>query len=464
MKDYRIFCLIFICFLLFSGCKTTVPKSVVSVMNGTSTTQSLDDNGEETTEGFTTESVNSLAETKAQSTSVSGSQTGIPLHSLTSTVSTTARIEQPKELRAMWIPYYELNFNDKSEAFFKTQINTMFENTKNDGYNAVFVHIRAYSDAFYPSKYFPWAKQLSGTQGKDPGFNPMQIMIAAAHSKGLLFYAWLNPFRVSTSSIDYTTLAETNPARVFATDKDKSNDDWTLISGNGIYYNPAVPEIQKLIINGVREIVNGYDVDGIYFDDYFYPTTDESFDKAAYQRYLATKPSNPLSLGDWRRTQINAFVSGTYRAIKTAKPYVHFGISPQANMDTNYNKLYADVKHWVENNGYVDSIMPQLYFGFEYNKIIANQSFNFNDLLTYWSKLKNNKNVKLYIALGIYKSGQTDNGSDEWINKTDIIQRQVALCRTVDNYSGFSMYSYSYFISTNKTNAEERNHLLTIMK
>ena len=366
----------------------------------------------------------------------------------------------PKELRAMWISYLELNFADKSEKNFKAQINTMFDTMKKDGFNAIFMHVRAFSDAYYPSSDFPWSKYLTGTQGKNPNYDPLLYMVNAAHSRGLQFYAWINPFRVSSSSTDYKKLASNNPARKYATDSDKNNDDWSVVCNGGIYYNPAIPEIQKLVINGVREIVKNYLVDGIYFDDYFYPTTSADFDRIAYNKYLATKPKTPLSLTDWRRTQINTFVSGTYRAVKAIKSDVHFGISPQANNDTNLNKLYADVNHWISNDGYVDSIMPQIYFGFEY----PIRSFKFNELLNYWSNLKINKNVTLYIALGIYKSGTVDNKSCEWQEHTDIVKRQVVLGRTNSNVSGFSLFSYSTYISTNKTNLLERKNLLTILK
>ena len=156
---------------------------------------------------------------------------------------------------------------------------------------------------------------MTGTQGYDPGYDPLKYMVHAAHSRGLQFHAWLNPYRVSSRFDDISQLAENHPARIWLSDDIADNDDWAVRCNGGIYFNPAIPEVQKLIIDGVREIINNYDVDGIHLDDYFYPTTSPDFDKSAYQRYVDSVDGKPLSLADWRRANVNSLVQGIYRAI-----------------------------------------------------------------------------------------------------------------------------------------------------
>lgn len=131
----------------------------------------------------------------------------------------------------------------------------------------------------------------------------------------------------------------------------------------GIYYNPGSEEARQLIVDGVKEIVANYNVDGIHFDDYFYPTTDASFDSGTYAAYQNS--GGTLSLADWRRENVNILVRQTYAAIKSINPSVKFGISPQGNMSNNYNVQYSDVAKWISTSGYVDYICPQVYFGFQ---------------------------------------------------------------------------------------------------
>ncbi len=351
-------------------------------------------------------------------------------------------------MKGIWIAYYELPFQGLSEGEFHAQINGMMDNLADGGFNTVFCHVRPYCDAIYPSEIFPWsnAEDRSTPQGTDPGYDPLAIIIDAAHSRGIALHAWINPYRVATALPNegeaYSYLAEGHPVRKWMTDGDSSNDDFAVVvneSGRrSIYLNPAIPQVNKLICDGVREILQNYKVDGIHFDDYFYPTTDPAFDSAAYGQYVAS--GGAQSLDDWRRSNVNAMVSAVYSVVKSFGST--FGISPAAAIsedktDRNYVKLYADIRLWAEKAGYVDYLLPQLYFGYLYPK----EKFRFPRLLADWCAIKRHGGLKLYVGLGPYKQGEEDAGSDEWIKYDDIIERQIA---DSNKYAdGTVLFSYS---------------------
>ena len=308
------------------------------------------------------------------------------------------------------------------------------------GVTDLYIHTRPFADAYYRSELFPFSAYVSGIQGVDPGYDPLEYMVFAAHNKGMKIHAWLNPYRVANST-DLSLLADTNIAKIWLTDNNTENDRYVLEFEGRLYFNPTVPQVQKLVIDGVREILDNYDVDGIHLDDYFYPTTDEGFDKPEYDAYVALS-SNPLSHDDWRRNNVNALVSGIYSAVHSGYDAV-FGISPSAHIstdktDTNYNEAYADIGLWMNSTGYIDYIAPQLYFGYNYPL----DKMKFNNLLEVWCKMPRKSNIKMYIGIAAYKIGNSDAHSNEWIDETDILGRQ-----TIDSYNaecdGIAIYSYS---------------------
>ncbi|MBQ3817301.1 MAG: family 10 glycosylhydrolase, partial [Clostridia bacterium] len=201
------------------------------------------------------------------------------------------------------------------------------------------------------------------------------------------------------------------------------------------------------------------DVDGIHFDDYFYPTSDTSFDEASFKKY-SSFADEPLSLEDWRRANVNALISGCYTAIKFINKDIKFSISPMASLEKNYNELYADVKAWVE-NGCIDVIIPQLYFGFEYPE----SDFTFENLLVKWKDLiEPNSNVQLMIGLAPYKIGtETPADKEEWGECDDIIARQAKMCIKDQNISGYVLFSESSLFSENDLNKRQMENLLKII-
>ncbi len=361
-------------------------------------------------------------------------------------------------MKAVWFSYIELTFVGMSEDEFKATISSMFNKVKDAGFNAVICQVRANCDAIYPSEYFPFSAAFTGTLGVAPNFDPLQIMVDSAHSLGLEFHAWINPYRISAKSKDYEALPENSPAYKFLTDQDEYNDRNVLFTEEGMYLNPASSEVRKLIADGIDEILENYELDGIQFDDYFYPTTDQEFDKVSYDEYRKTV-TTPLSLGDWRRTNVNLLLAEVYKTVHSYENIV-FGVSPAAdissdNTDKNYTQLYADIKHWCSTAGCIDYIAPQLYFGYEYPE----KEFRFDTLLDKWCGLSRAEGINLYIGLAAYKVGETDASSNEWIENNDILSRQIKAIKE-ENTDGIFLYSYSYLFSKKEHNLAEFNALI----
>lgn len=337
-------------------------------------------------------------------------------------------------LYGIWVTYAELSEEAKSD--FEKGFEDICKNAQEVGANALFVHLRAFCDSVYPSQYFPlcsWAQKQDGDM--------LSLMIEICKKYGLELHGWINPYRVSSAHASIESLPENSPVR--------SNPQLLGNTAEGLYLNPASAQARRLVIDGVREIVNSYDIDGIHFDDYFYPTTDESFDKQMYEEYIS-ESKNPLALDDWRRVNVNLLISGVYSAVKNSGKDICFSVSPAADIEKNKNTLYADVKSWCE-AGYIDMIIPQLYFGFDYPV----ESFTFERLLLDWVKLTQNSSTRLCIGLAPYKLDtiQTPD-SEEWNGGTDIVARQLLHIKNQADISGALFFSFSYLFR------EEENYII----
>ena len=200
------------------------------------------------------------------------------------TTETTDNIENFPEIRAVWISYFELttmNDSDKSETAFRKKAELMIKNCADAKMNTVFLHVRPSSDAFYRSDIYPFSMYITGTEGKDPLFDPLSIFCEYGEKYSVDIHAWINPFRVCSVQ-NLSSRSEKNPAVKILNDDDPSNDDMVITVGNGIYFNPSLPEVHKIINDGVREIMENYPVKGIHIDDYFYPSTEAFIDACAY--------------------------------------------------------------------------------------------------------------------------------------------------------------------------------------
>ncbi len=355
------------------------------------------------------------------------------------------------ELRGVWISYLDWQKMPASETEYHKSVDQILDRCVQLRLNAVFVHVRADADAMYPSEYFPWSRFITGVQGQDPGYDPLYYFVEEAHNHGLEFHAWINPYRVTGYQNRWDQVSETNPAKQWLADTDTSNDRWVLKQGGEYYLNPAVPQVRDLIINGVCEVIDNYDVDGVHFDDYFYPEVhdgdpDKWFDKPEYD-----VSGSALSASQWRRDNINALIRGVYGAIKEHRPEVLFGVSPEGYVEhlRSDTRLFVDIDTWVSQPGYVDYIMPQLYWGFEpklSNGKLAPYAFS-NNLKT-WIELKKKGDVKLYLGLAMYRAGsgtKDNNPVPEWLRRNDIIKRQVEEGRRSGQVEGYCFYAYSSF-------------------
>lgn len=339
------------------------------------------------------------------------------------------------EVKGVWISYLELTslLTGKTEAQFTDSIGKAFQNCAEMGLNTVFVHVRSHGDAYYKSDLYPWSKYVTGTMGEAPNFDPLKIMIREAHALNLSFQAWINPYRLCGVS-DIKNVSEDYPIGKWYKN---SEGERVVAEGSYYYLNPGYAESNELIAAGVKEIVSRYNVDGIHIDDYFYPTTDPSFDKKAFSS------SGYGSLAAFRTDNCTATVKTLYKAVKDTNPTAIFGIAPQGNIQNNYDYMYADVKKWCAGGGYIDYIMPQIYFGFK------NNSQPYEGVLADWQEMVSGGGVKLIPGLGVYKIGNEDSygGSDgryEWQKDGEIIKRQIIAAEGQPNYGGFALYSYNH--------------------
>ena len=313
------------------------------------------------------------------------------------------------EWRAVWVSYLEWARMDfSSEEAFRTAAAELLDNSAALGLNTVIAQVRPFGDALYESSLFPWSHLCTGTQGQGPGFDPLDVLVTEAHGRGLSLEAWVNPYRLKSSAAMPPSIADTNLMN--------THPEWCCTVGDGVYLNPAVPEAAAYVVQGVAELVEKYAVDGIHFDDYFYPTDDESIDAEQYAAYV-NETEEPLTLHEWRTANVNALIAAVYSRVKEANENVQFGISPQGNLENN-EMINADVYTWCAQAGYIDYVCPQLYYSFE------NEALPFETALQNWCALKRLPSIKLYIGLAVYKAG-TDADNGTWLNTTDTLAKQI---------------------------------------
>lgn len=354
------------------------------------------------------------------------------------------------EMRGIWIPYMSLALNkdERSVEQFKKKTDTIINNCVKYKANTIIVQVRPFGDSIYPSEIFPWSHIISGTQGESVDYDPLKYIIEKAHQNNISVHAWANLLRIKTEMTP-SELSEDNPYIVWKNDDNSENDNYTFEYDGGIYYNPAYSEVRKLIIDGISEIVENYDVDGIQFDDYFYPSDDNDCDSKSYSDYCSTIGNGniPLSQNEWRTANINTLISGVYEAVHNIKDDVVFGISPQGNIENDI-EMSADIYTWCSVEGYIDYICPQIYVSNEH------PTLPFNDTAKQWCELVKCDSIKLYLGLGIYKAG-TDADDGSWLTCDNNIQQQIEYGRELET-DGFMIYSYEY-LNKSETEKEVKN-------
>jgi len=355
------------------------------------------------------------------------------------TENTTGKLNY-QTTKAVWLSQFDLSnvyvsgASQAAESTFTSRIKTTLAAVKSSGYNTVLVQVRPNGDSFYQSQYYPWSKYVVGSYGRYANYDPFAIIEREAHALALSVHAWVNPMRLM-STTEITAVPSTSIIRQWYNDTSKRGTYIVAVDGN-YYLNPGYAETRELIVNGVKEICTNYNVDGIHFDDYFYPEgVTNSFDQDAFSK------SGQASRAAWRRLCVSAFVRDTYSAIKAIDNEILFGISPAGNINNNMNYLYADVKSWCASDEYVDYIAPQLYWGFEHT------ISPFDEVLAEWEALVKNSNVKLVPAITMAKAYGTTDSYDgtEWTNNKDVIKRQIQLASTCTNFGGVMLFSLKNF-------------------
>ena len=355
------------------------------------------------------------------------------------TVNTSTYDEAVSDIKGIWVSYITLDMqnSNKTEEAFTEKIEDIIKTAKESGFNTLVFQVRPFCDALYKSSYYPWSHTLTGTQGENPNYDPLQIMCDLCHQNNINIHAWINPYRISSSE---------TPSEL-SSDHPYSKDPAIGFEHNGnVYLDPSNEKAIKLIVNGVTEIVKQYDVDGIQFDDYFYPENSDTVDDEVYQIY-ADNTDNPLSKEKWRAENVNTMIQKVYQAVHKYSDDVVFGISPQGNISNNM-ALGADVKKWCENEGYIDYICPQIYFSLD------NPALTFEESLEQWLEIKSHKNLRLYIGLAGYKGG-TDEDEGTWLDNDDILKNEIEICQEKGT-DGIILYSFESF-SNEENEAEIQN-------
>ncbi|MDE6300240.1 MAG: family 10 glycosylhydrolase [Muribaculaceae bacterium] len=349
---------------------------------------------------------------------------------ITAAAVLTAAADNPKrEFRGAWMhTVFQEQYHKQNTEQNKAYIRDQFDRLQNAGVNAVIFQVRPQADAFYPSELEPWSRFLTDNGSAPvPEWDPLQFVIDEAHARGMELHAWLNPYRVTTSKTQ--TLPQNHIYH--------KHPEWFVRYDGKLYFDPGLPESRQFITDVVMDIVNRYDVDGIHFDDYFYPypVKGEEFpDSKSYAKY-----GEGMKRDDWRRQNVDQLIEGLHKEISATKPWVIFGISPfgiwrnessdprgsKTNGLQNYDALYADVLLWSR-NGWIDYLLPQLYWELEH------KTASYLTLVDWWNRNAEGRNMYIGQDVGVTMKKPDIGNSGEATQ----LRHKVELTREADNIQG----------------------------
>ena len=341
------------------------------------------------------------------------------------------------EIRAVWLSYMELNPEklDTEEAFRK-RVRILLEPMTALSVTDVFLQVRPFADAIYPSKLFPSSSAVVRRRGDPLPLDFLAVFLSEAKQANLRVHAWINPFRVS-SSVDTIASFKDDPA--VGPLLNSKGAPCVIAWNGGLYFDPSSAKVQRLIVRGVHELLETYDLAGIHIDDYFYPTDEVSFDSESFAAYQESGGKDDLL--SFRRKNVSALLQKLYQEVKSFGSDKVFSVSPSVDIEKNENVFAADVKLWGSADGYCDWLIPQIYFGF------SHETRPFEQCAKEWRTLCTNKNVRLLCGLAAYKVGKDDSfagsGSAEWTASETILGDQVKALRK-HGYDGFALFSASF--------------------
>ena len=354
-----------------------------------------------------------------------------------------------REVRSVWMAtVWALDWpsSTSSTTAQKNEMVKYLDVLQKNNFNAVYFQVRTMSDSFYKSSYEPWSSYLTGTRGKDPGWDPLAFVVEECHKRGMECHAWVNPYRFSTGSNWSTAQDQALKSAGMLLAYTKSDGKTTTI------LNPGLESVRKRIVDVCKEIISNYDVDGLVFDDYFYPegipVTSSAGDYDLWQKSGAS-----MTFGDWRRNNVNQMVADVYNMVQQQKPYVRFGISPAGAActsaavaakhgidrcpvasDWQYDGIFSDPVAWLE-AGTIDYISPQLYWK-------TNHKTNpFGPMTKWWSYVAKHFGRHHYASHSISFLNSSNTTSD-W----EEIGKQVQFSRdyTENEAPGAVFYSAAY--------------------
>ena len=317
----------------------------------------------------------------------------------------------------------DISGTEDTEKSFKAKFNLIIEKCKKFNINNIYVHIHPFCDALYKSDIFPWSHLLTGIQGKNPGFDPLLYMTDLSHENNIKIHAWLNPLRIKTSTTPHT-LSDKSPFYKFDSDK------YFLTYNNVTCFNPGYKEVRDIVTESVKEIAANYKVDGIHFDDYFYPES-VSVKDAAYDE---NKSSSTLSIEQWRKDCVTNLIKQSYEEVKKINPQIEFGFSPPGSLE-KCNLIGIDIPSLVSLN-IPDYICPQIYWSLEY-KVMP-----FEKTAILWKDMLKDSKIKLFGGLALYKI-QTDCDNCTWKNDVNILAKELDILNNL-NYDGTVLYSFGH--------------------
>ena len=360
-------------------------------------------------------------------------------------VPDTAAPAMLREMRGLWVATVaNIDWPSRSTLTAdqqRSELVSILDRAAAAGFNAIIFHVRPAGDAVYRSSIEPWGAMLTGTQGNDPGYDPLAFAVEQAHARGLQLHAWINPFRAGNTA---------DSARLAATHLFRTRRDLIRIYGSQLWVDPGEPDVQDHVIRVVTDIVRRYDIDGIHADDYFYPypETDAANrtivfpDAATYAR-----TGGGLTIDDWRRANVDRFVERLYREVHAIAPTLPVGISPfgiwrpgspvgVSGLDA-YAAIYADSRKWLR-QGWVDYLAPQLYWS------IAAPQQSFPSLLDWWLA-ENVRGRHVWPGLAAYR---VSDGSSSAFSTSEI-PAQVSLTRARPAGSGELLYNATWTLTRN---------------
>lgn len=346
------------------------------------------------------------------------------------------------ELRGAWVTtFVNIDWpsaNNLSVATQQSQLTNLLDQLQSTGINAVFFQVRSQCDAMYNSQLEPWSADLTGLQGRapSPSYDPLEFMIAACRQRGIEVHAWFNPFRAVSNFNNISSFAANHIAR--------TKPEWLLAQGNLRILDPGIPQVRDYVISVIMDVLRRYDVDGIHFDDYFYPYPPSSGSPFNDDGTFAAHARGFTNRQDWRRDNINLFIQRSHDSIRAVKPWVKFGVSPfgiwrNQNSDptgsaTNgmqsFSDIFADSRRWIQQS-WVDYLTPQIYWS------IGFSAANYGVLLPWWNALGGSRHI--YSGMAGYKvnNGGTDNN---W-NQNTQIPNQIRMNRQHTQVQGQTFFS-----------------------